>query len=110
MEEGLQIILGEIKNFIKVWVLAMISVCYSYYIAAKIPRGISRLLSPIPVFSLFFYLPMTLSLFSLCGIASIFLSWYANFKLVLFCFDHGPLFPPPLKLLHFISIPSRSPP
>ncbi|GLT57538.1 hypothetical protein SLA2020_305040 [Shorea laevis] len=97
---------GEINNFIKVWILAMIYLCYSYYIAAKIPRGFLRLLSLLPMISLFLYLPMTLSSFSLCGITSIFLSWYANFKLLLFSFDQGPPSPPPRKLLYFISITS----
>ncbi|GLT50938.1 hypothetical protein SLA2020_243930 [Shorea laevis] len=96
----------ELKSFVKVWVLAITSLCYSYYIAAKIPKGFLRLLSLLPVISLFLFLPMNLSSHSYILATSIFLSWYANFKLLLFSFDHGPLSPPPPQLLHFISIAS----
>ncbi|GKV43783.1 hypothetical protein SLEP1_g51036 [Rubroshorea leprosula] len=97
----------ELKNFVKVWVLAITSLCYSYYIAAKIPKGFLRLLSLLPVISLFLFLPMNLfSCYYVCGLTSIFLSWYANFKLILFSFDHGPLSPLPPQLLHFIFIAS----
>ncbi|GKV43788.1 hypothetical protein SLEP1_g51041 [Rubroshorea leprosula] len=96
----------ELKSFVKVWFLAITSLCYSYYIAAKIPKGFLRLLSLLPVISLFLFLPMNLSSYSYIIATSIFLSWYANFKLLLLSFDHGPLSPPPPQLLHFICIAS----
>ncbi|GKV43785.1 hypothetical protein SLEP1_g51038 [Rubroshorea leprosula] len=96
----------ELKSFVKVWVLAITSLCYSYYIAAKIPKGFLRLLSLLPVISLFLFLPLNLSSYSYIFATSIFLSWYANFKLLLFSFDYGPLSPPPPQLLHFIFIAS----
>ncbi|GKV38717.1 hypothetical protein SLEP1_g46599 [Rubroshorea leprosula] len=97
MDEG-------IKNFIKVWILAILSLCYCYYLSAKIPRGLLRLLSILPVVYLFILLPFSLSSPNLRGPTAFFLVWLGNFKLLLFSFDQGPLSPPPSKLFHFISI------
>ncbi|GKV38716.1 hypothetical protein SLEP1_g46598 [Rubroshorea leprosula] len=94
----------EIKNLVKVWILAISSLCYCYYISAKIPRGLVRLLSILPVVYLFILLPFSFSSTTLCGTTAFFLVWLGNFKLLLFSFDQGPLSPPPSKLFHFISI------
>ncbi|XVE50755.1 hypothetical protein DITRI_Ditri01bG0188700 [Diplodiscus trichospermus] len=95
---------AEFKSFIKVWILAITSICYCYYISARFPKGLPRLLSILPVISLFFVLPFSLSTVHFCGITAFFLSWLANFKLLLFSFNQGPLSPPPPQLSHFISI------
>lgn len=97
---------GELKNVLEVWSLAIACLCYAYFLASKIPRGFLRLLSLLPVISLFLLLPMKLSSYFFCGTTSMFLSWYANFKLILFSFDQGPLFPLPPNFLHFFSISS----
>ncbi|GAV82408.1 MBOAT_2 domain-containing protein [Cephalotus follicularis] len=94
----------EIKNFIKVWVIATISLCYCYYVASKIPRGMLRLLSLLPIMYIFIILPFNLSSVHFCGPTVFFLVWLANSKLLLFSFDQGPLSPPPPKLFHFISM------
>ncbi|KAF5730510.1 long-chain-alcohol O-fatty-acyltransferase 5 [Tripterygium wilfordii] len=96
----------ELKNFIKVWTLAITSLCYCFYISAKLPSGLLRFLSLVPIFFFFSILPLNLSSFHLCGVTSLLLSWLANFKLLLFSFDQGPLsLPSPPKLLsHFIPI------
>uniref|UniRef100_A0A2N9GR41 Wax synthase domain-containing protein n=1 Tax=Fagus sylvatica TaxID=28930 RepID=A0A2N9GR41_FAGSY len=96
---------GEIKNFIKVWIIVITSLCYCYYIVARmIPKGMMRLLFLLPIFYLFTILPCNLNSFHLGGPTAFFLGWLGNFKLILFAFDQGPLSPPPPKLLHFISI------
>ncbi|KAK7821747.1 long-chain-alcohol o-fatty-acyltransferase [Quercus suber] len=95
---------AEIKNFIKVWITAITSLCYCYYIVARIPRGMIRLFFLLPVFYLFTMLPCNLNSFHLGGSTAFFLGWLGNFKLLLFAFDQGPLSPPLPKLLHFISI------
>ncbi|KAM3744112.1 hypothetical protein ACB098_06G027400 [Castanea mollissima] len=95
---------AEIKNFIKVWITAITSLCYCYYIVAKIPRGTIRLLFLLPIFYLFTMLPCNLNSFHLGAPTAFFLGWLGNFKLLLFAFDQGPLSPPLPKLLHFISI------
>ncbi|GLT57543.1 hypothetical protein SLA2020_305090 [Shorea laevis] len=92
----------EIRNFIKVWILALASLCYCYYISAKISRGLPRFLSLIPVFYIFTFLPFSLYSASLGGSTATFLLWLGNFKLLLFSLDQGPLCLPPHKLSHFI--------
>ncbi|KAM7251573.1 hypothetical protein ACFE04_023456 [Oxalis oulophora] len=95
---------NEIKNLRNIWTLAIISMSYCYYIASKLPSGVPRLLSILPIISLFFYLPLNLSSIHLIVLTFFFLSWLGNSKLLLFAFDHGPLSPLPPKLLHFIFI------
>ncbi|KAK6917827.1 Wax synthase domain [Dillenia turbinata] len=82
---------GEIKNFVEVWLLVFISLCYCYYGGKFIPKGTLRLLSILPIVSLFLYLPLKLHSMHLGGITSFFIAWLANFKLLLFAFDKGPL-------------------
>jgi hypothetical protein len=96
---------GEIKNFIMVWITAILSQFYCYYIVAMmIPKGMMRLLSLLPIFCLYIILPCYLNTIHLGGFTVFFLVWLGNFKLILFAFDQGPLSPPPPKPLHFISI------
>ncbi|KAG8658272.1 hypothetical protein MANES_03G134932v8 [Manihot esculenta] len=97
---------GEAERFIKAWIIAIICLCYCYYAAAKIPKGILRLLSLLPVVYIFIILPLNLTSAHLCCITTYLLLWLANFKLLLFAFDHGPLSPLPPKLFHFITLAS----
>ncbi|KAL4618848.1 hypothetical protein ACB092_06G039700 [Castanea dentata] len=80
---------SEIKNLIKVWFTVVASLCYCYYIVARIPRGMIRLLFLLPILYLFTMLPCNINSINLRGPTAFFL---------------GPLSPPPQKLLHFISI------
>ncbi|XP_009364639.2 probable long-chain-alcohol O-fatty-acyltransferase 1 [Pyrus x bretschneideri] len=95
---------GEIHNFIKVWILANVSLCYCFYIASRIPKGITRFISLLPIFYQFIILPLNLHSVILCGLTTFFLVWLGNFKLLLFSVDLGPLSPPPPTLFQFISI------
>ncbi|KAE8675238.1 putative Acyltransferase [Hibiscus syriacus] len=97
---------AQLESTIKVWILAIISLSYCFYVSSKLPRGIFRLISLIPIFILFLYLPLTISSAHLCGPTAFFLAWLANFKLLLFAFDQPPLSPPPPSLFHFISLAS----
>ncbi|WKA12555.1 hypothetical protein VitviT2T_029930 [Vitis vinifera] len=92
---------SEMKSFGYVWILAIASFCYCYFISASIPKGLFRLLSLLPIIFLFTTLPLHLSAFHLCGLTAFLLVWLANFKLLLFSFGRGPL-SPPQPLLHFI--------
>ncbi|KAK3199847.1 hypothetical protein Dsin_023262 [Dipteronia sinensis] len=108
----------EVKNLIKVMFQASIGLSYCYFISSKIPKGLPRLLSILPIISFFIYLPLNLSSFHLTFTAASNLVWYANFKLLLFAFDHGPLSlsppssssssssSPPTNVLHFIMVAS----
>ncbi|XP_010443157.1 PREDICTED: probable long-chain-alcohol O-fatty-acyltransferase 4 [Camelina sativa] len=89
----------ELKNFIKVWVSAFISVTYCYYISTRIKAGVFRLLSVLPICVLYHIFPLFFS----SGSAAFFLTWLANFKLILFSFfDQGPLLPTPPSISQFI--------
>ncbi|XP_043706889.1 probable long-chain-alcohol O-fatty-acyltransferase 5 [Telopea speciosissima] len=96
---------GELKNIFKVWVLVFASLSYCYLIARRIAKGKLRLLSIIPVLCLFLLLPLNFSSIHLRGLTAFFLSWLANFKLLLFAFGKGPLsLNPSMPLLRFISV------
>lgn len=95
---------GEILNFIFVWISAMASLCYCYTIGKIIPKGIQRLLLILPVILLFLLLPLNLHTINLGAPSAFFLSWLANFKLLIFAFDKGPLSSPSLSYLTFTAV------
>lgn len=96
---------GELRNLIKVWILAISCLSYCYLIASKFRKGLLRLVSLFPVFYLFIILPLNLSSIHFCGVTSFFLVWLANFKLLLFAFDQGPLSSQlNNKLFHFVLV------
>ncbi|MCL7022610.1 hypothetical protein MKW94_000314 [Papaver nudicaule] len=94
---------GEIGRIIKVCFTILASLTYCYYISKNIPKGLFRLLSILPIISIFTYLPLSFSSGHLRGTTGLFISWLANFKLLLFSFGHGPL-SSPLSLQFFVSI------
>ncbi|XP_060219247.1 long-chain-alcohol O-fatty-acyltransferase-like [Lycium barbarum] len=95
----------EIQNFIRVWFAAIGALCFCYYFLTRIPSGILRLLFVLPIVYFFLILPLDLSSFHLGAPTIFYLVWLANFKLLLFCFDQGPLSSySSLPLLHFLSI------
>ncbi|KAI3970308.1 hypothetical protein MKX01_023955 [Papaver californicum] len=93
MSRMLMIMIGdEIKSWIKVFILVFASLSYTYFVVGKnIPKGKIRFLSLLPVFYYFTVLPLTISSIVLRGSISFFFTWLANFKLILFSFDQGPL-------------------
>lgn len=99
---------SEIKNFFKVWMASIASICYCYFIAKQIPKGLTRLISLLPIFYLFVILPLDLHSYYLGAPTTFYLVWLANFKLLLLSFDQGPLSDslanPSNSLLHFIYI------
>ncbi|CAF2328011.1 BnaA10g09620D [Brassica napus] len=92
----------ELKNFIKVWFYAIISVSYCYYVSTRIKPGALRLLSVLPVIALFLFIPLFFSSVHFSGASAFFFTWLANFKLILFSYDKGPLYPLPQNLPRFI--------
>ncbi|KAG6637696.1 hypothetical protein I3843_11G191200 [Carya illinoinensis] len=96
---------GEIKSLIEVGLSVIASLSYCYFVASRIPKGKLRLLSLVPIFCLFTILPLSLTTVLPTGITALFIAWLANFKLLLFSFDLGPLSTdPPKSLPLFISI------
>ncbi|KAF5730512.1 putative Wax synthase [Tripterygium wilfordii] len=99
----------EIKNLIKVCLMVLASLLYSYFIPNKlISKGKLRLLSLLPIYYIFTILPLYLSTAVPTALTAVFITWLGSFKLLLFAFDQGPLIPsnhdPPLSLTQFISI------
>lgn len=96
----------EIKTIFKVGLSVLASLCYTYFIASKIPQGKLRLFSLLPILYLFFILPLSLSTALPAGLVSLFITWVGSFNLLLFSFGLGPLSsqPPPNSLLLFIFI------
>ncbi|KAM7498944.1 hypothetical protein LguiA_023358 [Lonicera macranthoides] len=96
---------SEVKNIIKTWLSVISSLCYCYFISSKIPKGYYRLLSLSPIFYLFTILPYSLSSAFAVGHTTFLFTWLANFKLLLFSFDMGPIsMDPPKSLPIFITI------
>ncbi|KAH9774326.1 Acyl-CoA--sterol O-acyltransferase 1 [Citrus sinensis] len=96
---------GEMKNFIKVWLSVTISLCYCHAIGKMVSKGIKRLSCLIPVVCLFLYLPLCLTSVHIGGTTAFFITWLANFKLLLFAFGLGPLSShPPISLPLFVIV------
>ncbi|KAG2310645.1 hypothetical protein Bca52824_022202 [Brassica carinata] len=93
---------GETKSLVLVCISAIISTSYCYYISTRIKAGLFRLISVLPVCALFHVLPLFFSTLHISCCISIFLSWLASFKLVLFSFDQGSLCPLPPNIFRFI--------
>ncbi|XP_023525214.1 probable long-chain-alcohol O-fatty-acyltransferase 5 [Cucurbita pepo subsp. pepo] len=96
---------ADLYTLLKISAAVLASLLYSYFISTKLPKGLPRLLSLLPILSLYTLLPLPLSSLLLAGIVAFFITWLASFKLLLFCFDSGPLFTdPPLSFPLFVSI------
>ncbi|KAK6149682.1 hypothetical protein DH2020_017207 [Rehmannia glutinosa] len=95
---------GEINSFIKVWLSAYFSLCYCYFSGKLLPKGTTRLAAFLPVVCLFLFLPLQLNSVHLSGTTAFFLAWLANFKILMFAFDNGPLSAPSISLSRFIAI------
>ncbi|KAK1417225.1 hypothetical protein QVD17_26350 [Tagetes erecta] len=97
--------LQEVKTLINIWFIAITSICYCYFIPAHISHGIPRLLSLLPIITIFSILPLPISTVHLAFPTFFFLLWLGNFKLLLFAFNRGPLSSKPsLPFVTFISI------
>ncbi|RZC78224.1 hypothetical protein C5167_002550 [Papaver somniferum] len=74
-------------------------------IARNIPKGFPRLLSVLPIVYIFSLLPLNLTSIHLILGAGYSISWLANFKLLLFCFDAVvPSLTSSITLLPFLAI------
>ncbi|KNA12758.1 hypothetical protein SOVF_122980 [Spinacia oleracea] len=81
----------ETQTFIKACLIILASLFYSFYIPSKLPKGKLRVLSLLPIFSLFVILPLSLTRPVPITLISWFITWLANSKLLLYAFDLGPL-------------------
>lgn len=92
----------EIKRFALVYISAIVSVIYCYYIPSRIKAGAPRLLSILPVCVQFFVFPIFFSSVLFISIITFTLTGMGILKLILFSFDKGPLFPLPTSLFGFL--------
>ncbi|KAI9169633.1 hypothetical protein LWI28_015321 [Acer negundo] len=81
----------ELKNFMMLWLIVLLSLCYCYVIGNKISKGIKRLLFVLPIIVIFMYLPLNLYSFHLNFLTFYAIAWLCNSKLLLFAFGNGPL-------------------
>ena len=96
---------GDMMNLIKVCPSVVISLCYCYWIRKLVPPGIKRLVFLLPIICLYIFIPLSFSSVHLTGTIGFFLAWLANFKLLLFAFDMGPLSSHPLiSLPRFVAV------
>ncbi|KAL2329312.1 hypothetical protein Fmac_022739 [Flemingia macrophylla] len=95
---------SEMKNLLKVCVSVGTCLCYCYGIGKVVGGGVRRLIFLLPIISLFLFLPLTLSTVHLSGTVGFFLAWLANFKLILFAFQKGPLSHPNISFPRFAAL------
>ncbi|XVE51016.1 hypothetical protein DITRI_Ditri02bG0004300 [Diplodiscus trichospermus] len=79
------------SNLINTFSLLLASLGYSYFLFTRIPEGILRFVLLLPIFYIFSILPWYFPSAFLGGILSFFITWIASSKLLLFCFNQGPL-------------------
>lgn len=95
---------AELKSLTQVWITVLVCLTYCYLISRNIPKGIFRLVSVLPIIPIFIILPLSLTSIHLLGILGFFIAWLANFKLLLFSFNQGPLSSPYISFQSFIFI------
>nr|GEX90275.1 probable long-chain-alcohol O-fatty-acyltransferase 5 [Tanacetum cinerariifolium] len=96
-----------IKNFLINTSIITASLTYSYYIPSKLPKGIYRFISLIPILIIFTLLPLRCTAVFTTAVTFSFITWLTNFKLIRFAFDldQSP-YNPSYSLLKFIIITS----
>ncbi|KAG7945784.1 hypothetical protein I3843_14G006300, partial [Carya illinoinensis] len=78
---------------------------YCYAISQIVSKGLIRLLCILPILCVFLFLPLYIHSIHLGSISAFFISWLANFKLLLFAFGQGPLCSDPsISLGRFVSV------
>ncbi|XP_055821515.1 acyl-CoA--sterol O-acyltransferase 1-like [Solanum dulcamara] len=91
MEHYMLMINKFLENPFLVFFLLVLSLNFSYFFVPKFPKGIPRIIALAPIFYLLYFFPWCFSFAFLRGILSLFLTWTTSFKLILLCFNKGPL-------------------
>lgn len=69
-------------------------IAYTYYAARRLPRGFPRLVAVIPVVVMYIILPWQVSTLHMKGFTGFAFMWIGSFRLLMLCFDVGPLATP----------------
>ncbi|KAI4295997.1 hypothetical protein L6164_035989 [Bauhinia variegata] len=94
--------MAETQNPLNVMPPLFVSLAYCYFLLAKIPKSILRVIFLLPICYVFSILPWYFSSATLRGVFSYFVTWIASFKLLLFCFQRGPLANPNITFTDFL--------
>ncbi|KAK7258202.1 hypothetical protein RIF29_32723 [Crotalaria pallida] len=96
---------SQIMTLAKACITVFISLSFCHWIRKHVPAGTKRLLSILPIICLFLFIPLNFSSVHITGTTGFFFAWLANFKLLLFAFDKGPLsFDPSISLPRFVAL------
>lgn len=93
-----------INSSITVALLLLASSSYCHLLVSKLPKGVLRIVFIVPILYLNCSIPWYFQSILLRGLSSGFISWITNFKLLLFCFDRGPLVTNVNNYLDFFAI------
>ncbi|KAL5066394.1 hypothetical protein RYX36_028131 [Vicia faba] len=96
---------SNMLNLMKVYPLVFTSLTYCYWIRSFVTPGTTRLFCLVPVICLNLFIPLKFTSVHLSGNLGFFLAWLANFKLLLFAFNKGPLSSDPsISLPRFVAL------
>ncbi|XP_051125670.1 probable long-chain-alcohol O-fatty-acyltransferase 5 [Andrographis paniculata] len=88
---------GEISNLLRLCFSLIASFTYCRLLPARLPAGKWRLISLLPIICVFMALPRYVASTFATAVMAFFFTWLANFKLLLFAFDRGPIASLPSK-------------
>lgn len=78
-------------------------IAYTYYAVRRLPRGFPRLVAVIPVVVMYIILPWQVSTLHMKGFTGFAFMWIGSFRLLMLCFDVGPLATHGLRAIFSIS-------
>ncbi|GLJ12676.1 hypothetical protein SUGI_0195630 [Cryptomeria japonica] len=81
-------------------------ISYSYFVVSRLPKGLARLVAVAPIIAFHTVLPGQVSTIHMRGQLSFMFMWISSFKLLMLCFDVGPLATlwARSNLLHFMAV------
>ncbi|KAE8667835.1 hypothetical protein F3Y22_tig00112368pilonHSYRG00007 [Hibiscus syriacus] len=100
---------SELKILTTVGLFTYVSLSYCYHIAAKVPKGLPRLLALLPVMILLLIIPFNLHSIYLGYPLVLCLSCHTNFNLFALAFNQGPLSLPKAAALDVFILSACSP-
>ncbi|XP_031489664.1 acyl-CoA--sterol O-acyltransferase 1-like [Nymphaea colorata] len=94
---------SDLDALLRAFLSTVASLTFVHIVVSRLPKNLPRLIATLPIFYLFFLLPWLFSSIAHRTICAFFLSWICNLRLLLFCFDSGPLLLHRHSLRHFVA-------